>query len=498
MCAFIAYLEAMIRCLKIRPLPTRLLKNRTAILLALSLLIASISSAENLPQMGEPVDQTLSPAQERQIGQQFMRQARAQLPIIEDNQLNEYIQRLGERLLAGMSGIDHPFTFFLINDNSINAFAVPGGYIAINSGLINSFRNESQVAAVMAHEIAHVTQRHHARAYSAQGNSALTTAATILAAIVLSQHSADASQAALATGIAVGQQSQINYTRGNEYEADRIGIDILSDSGFSASGMAQAFDLLRRASSLNSSGYQLEYLRTHPLGDNRIAEARNRAAQIGNNGDKDSLSFRLFRTRLAILSSKDHGYMRRLLEADKNPNNRIAVDYGLALIDTVNRQYSLALERTSRLVKPSDDNYFVRLLHAELLFLNDKREAAETEFSTLIDLNPTRYSPVRTLSDLLIRTGDLPDAYDILIRYERRNSRVNPDIYRQLANVQQKSGNQTSSHEYLATFYEKNKEPGEAIRQLELALKSADTNSQAELRVSARLKTLRNLKAQRN
>ena len=187
-----------------------------------------------LPHMGEPVDQELSPREERKIGAQFMRQIQASIPLVEDFALKEYIQQLGNRLLAGISGLDHPhYTFFLIDDENINAFAVPGGYIGINSGLIGSFETESQVAAVIAHEIAHVTQRHHARAYSAQGNSGLTTAAAIIAAILISQESPQAGQAALATGIAVSTQNQINYTRANEYEADRVGIDILKRAGFS-------------------------------------------------------------------------------------------------------------------------------------------------------------------------------------------------------------------------------------------------------------------------
>ena len=452
------------------------------------------ANLENLPEMGEPVDQTLSPQQEKAIGRQFMRQARAQLPLVEDHALNEYLQRLGERLLTGMNGVDYDFTFFLIKDNSINAFAVPGGYIGINSGLINHFRLESQVAAVIAHEIAHVTQRHHARAYSAQGNSGLTAAAAILAAIVLSQHSADAGHAALATGMAVSQQSQINYTRANEYEADRIGIEILTDAGFAPSGMAGAFDILRRNNSLNTAGMEIEYLRTHPLGDNRIAEARNRANAVGAKGEKDSLSFRLFKTRLAVLSSQDHAYLRRLYLSRKSDDEFSATDYGLALLDKESRDYIQALKRTRSLLENGKDDFLIRLLYAELLFRTGDKIGAEDEFISLLDLHPTRYSAVQIYAELLLEAEDLNRAYDLLVRYERRNARINPDVFRQLAQVRQKQMDQTASHEYLASYYEKTSEPGEAIKQLELALNTVKKGSQAELRISARLKRMQSLR----
>ena len=469
---------------------------RTGLFLSLSLfllLIYSIAGAnlENLPEMGEPVDKTLSPLQEKAIGRQFMRQARAQLPLVEDHALNEYLQGLGERLLTGMNGVDYQFTFFLIEDNSINAFAVPGGYIGVNSGLIRHFRLESQVAAVIAHEIAHVTQRHHARAYSAQGNSGLTAAATILAAIVLSQHSANAGQAALATGMAVSQQSRINYTRSNEYEADRIGFEILTDAGFSGAGMAGAFDILRRNSSLNTAGMEIEYLRTHPLGDNRIAEARNRANQSGSRGEKDSLSFRLFKTRLAVMTSQDKAYLQRLYQSRKADDKVNAVDYGLALLDSEKRDYASALSRTQSLLDAGKDDFLIRLLHAEMLFRSGEKKQADDEFTGLFDLHPTRYSAVQTYSELLIETADLDRASAELTRYERRNSRANPDVFRQLAQVRQKQMDLTASHEYLASYYEKTSEPGEAIKQLELALNTVKNGSQAELRVSARLKKLR-------
>ena len=453
------------------------------------LLLTLDAPADNLPRMGEPVDQTLSPQEERRIGRQFMQQARVRLPLLEDEQAIEYLQGLGERLLAGMSGIAYPFTFFIVEDSNINAFAVPGGYIAVNTGLISNFQNESQLAAVMAHEIAHVTQRHHARAYSAQGKSGLTTAAAILAAILIGQQSPQAGQAALATGLAVSQQNSINYTRANEYEADRIGIDILARAGFSAEGMVESFNILTRHSGLNSSGLNIEYLRTHPLGDNRIAEAKARAASLRKGGEKDSLDFRLFKTRLAVITAQDQNLLRRQLEA-KAYKNTTQARYGRALLQTRNQAYADAMTTLSPLIDTHADNFLLRMLNAELQYLTGDKAASIKAFDELIALYPTRYSPVKTLATLLVSSNETHRAYDYLVRYERRNTRSNPDVYRQLADVHTRLNDPTASHEYLATFYAQQGSNREAVRQLRLALKTAEPGSQAQLRIQARLREL--------
>jgi len=176
--------------------------------------------------MGEPADNALSPIEEKQLGAQFMRQIRSQMPLVRDVSVTEYIQVLGERL-ANASGktSEQEFTFFVINDSQINAFAIPGGYVGVNVGLIQAMQHEEQLAGVVAHEVAHVTQRHHARAFALGNQYSVRTAATILAAVLIGQASAEAGQAALAAGMAATQQSAINFTRTNEIEADRIGIE---------------------------------------------------------------------------------------------------------------------------------------------------------------------------------------------------------------------------------------------------------------------------------
>ena len=464
----------------------------TALLISL---LGSGAFAARLPDMGEPVDRTLSPAEEREIGQAFWRQANNALPLLRDPELEEYLQSLGERLLAGARTQSRDFRFFLINDPSINAFAVPGGYIGVNTGLIQTFGEEHLLAGVLAHEIAHVTQRHHARAYEAASTSGLTTAAAIIAAIIVGQNSPDAGTAALATGMAVSQQSQINYTRANEYEADRIGIDILASAGFDPDGMAGAFDILNRNNAISRSGstMQLEYLQTHPLSSNRVAEARNRAANLRRGGDRDSRDYDLFRTRMQVLSASNQTTLAERFRRNDPKLTQPQTRYALALIEALrgHPEKGLTLLGDSQ----SGTTLTEQLLRARLLFQTGDVETATTQLNELIALYPDRYSPVDTLAGLLRERGELDAAYQTLNGYSQRNTTPSIQVWRDLAAVESSRGNHGRSHDFLATWFEAQDMSGEAARQLELALRQSDLTPSETLRVEARLKQLKDNRA---
>ena len=186
-----------------------------------------------LPSIGSPVDQVLSPRDEARIGAELMAGARNQLDLNRDPEITGYIRRLGERLAKPVrEGPPDGFTFFIVHDPRINAFAAPGGYIGLNSGLVLAAGNEAQLAGVMAHEMAHVTQRHIAKALAATQRNQYKTLAAVLAGLILGGQNPEAAQAAITGGIAAEAQRQINYTRSNEYEADRIGIGILTQAGY--------------------------------------------------------------------------------------------------------------------------------------------------------------------------------------------------------------------------------------------------------------------------
>ncbi|UXI66940.1 M48 family metalloprotease [Tahibacter amnicola] len=255
-----------------------------AFLLAFGSTVAS--SRENgvrLPDIGSSAAEILSPQQERAYGASMLHELRSMDLVLDDPLLSSYINDLGFRLVAHSDKPDHGYTFFVVRDGAINAFAAPGGFIGVNAGLITTATTESEVAAVLAHEIAHVTQNHLLRAFEDSQKTSLPIALAILGALIASQGSSgDAAQAAIVTGTSLMQQRQINFTRKDEIEADRVGIQTLARSQFDPDAMASFFARMERTLRPGGGGHIPDLLRTHPVNTDRISDAKARAASMAS------------------------------------------------------------------------------------------------------------------------------------------------------------------------------------------------------------------------
>ena len=471
--------------------------------MAATLVLALVPGAraqQNLPDMGEPADNTLSVLEEQRLGAAFMRQIRAGLPLVRDVQLEEYIQTLGTRLaLASGKADGREFTFFIVDDETINAFAIPGGYVGINAGLIEAMEIEEQLAGVVAHEVAHVTQRHHARAFATGNRQSLSAAAAVLAAILIGQASPEAGQAALAAGLAATTQSAINFTRTNEIEADRIGIEILGNADYDARAMAQSFSILRRRNTLNTSGSGLEYLRTHPLDNDRIAEAADRAQTQPARPPVPQTDFTLFKARLAVLTSDDTARLERAYRAAlaRDGDGKSGALYALALIELRANRLDEALVHLERLDALAPAHPMVELLRAETLEARGEERDSRERLEALGDLYPERYSIVEKRVEQLARGRRFDEALDVAQDYLRRSDAPDPLAWRQLAGIRQQLGDTAGSHESLARYFEGLDELQRAEGQLELALRQVPPASQDELRLQAGLKALREEAARR-
>lgn len=284
----------MIRCLKF------LCGVVCAVLLCAAPLWAQ-SPADNLPDIGSPADAILSKSHEAQIGAAIMAQLRARGQVIEDPLMTEYINEIGHRIASHANDGDHKFTFFIIDDPNINAFALPGGYIGVHTGLLQATRSEDELAGVLAHEVAHVTQRHIARAIHANQRQSILSTAIMLGAVLAgaASGSGDAVQGAIAVAQGTALQQQINFTRNHEYEADRVGISALAQAGFNPQGMASFFEVISRSN--QPIEYRTpEFLRTHPVSSARIAEARGRARDYPDIRSEDSRSYGIARARVEV------------------------------------------------------------------------------------------------------------------------------------------------------------------------------------------------------
>ncbi len=293
----------------------------------------SPGAGNDLPDIGTPADATITRSDEYQIGLMIVRGLRDQGQILEDPEVNDYIQSLGSRIAAQAQDGGQRFQFFVVRDPSINAFALPGGFVGVNQGLLIATANEAQLASVLAHEIAHVTQRHIARSIRAQGRQSLASAAAILAAILIgaTTGAADAAQAGIAIAQGTAAQQRINFTRANEYEADRIGIGFLAAAGFDPFAMPDFFETLGRRAGLAASRAP-EFLQTHPVTTNRIAESRDRAAQIVRNVQPETAAYQYVRERVRVLGASPDVDLRRYYAALRDTRPLTAgQQYGEAL-----------------------------------------------------------------------------------------------------------------------------------------------------------------------
>lgn len=452
--------------------------------------------ANNLPGLGEPSDNALSPNQEVALGRELMRQLRHTLPMIPDLQINEYLRDLGAALgTYARSDYLRNYRFYLVDDSQINAFALPGGHICTYAGLVLAMEQEQQLASVLAHELAHLTQRHHARAFASSSKTRLSTAAAVIAALVIGASNPEAGQAALAAGLAISQQNAINYTRSHEYEADRIGIGILADAGFNPDAMPRTFDVMQQRNSLNRSGTDFEYLRTHPLDSNRIAEARTRARQLGrdrrNPRPDRELDFQLFRTRLEILTTNGDNTLQARYQTrfDRSNNDNVA-RYALALLADRTGQYRRSHELLEPLREKAPENLMVQLLAASARTELGRYQESEDILRQSMETHPSSYAAVSMLSELFSRQSHLRKAADLIRRYQRQIDDPEPASWRELANLQQKMSDDAGSHESLAQYFIALDETRRAIEQVELAVPMVPAGSQQELRLRALLKSL--------
>src|SRR5688572_16063120 len=297
-------------------------------------------TGNELPDIGSPASSTLSLDDEYRIGLQIVRQLRDEGQVIEDPESTEYLQAVGARIVAQATGDStQRFSFFFVREDTINAFALPGGFIGVNYGLMLATRNEAQLAGVLAHEIAHVTQRHIARRVRSSGRASIATMAAILASILVgaATGSSDATMGGIAMAQGAAMQQQINFTRANENEADRVGMAFLASAGFDPYGMPDFFETMGRRSSIQASSTNRnalpEILQSHPVTTNRIAESRARAAQFKDlKQNAESVSYLLTRERLRVLGTPAEDNVRRYYSERRDQQDQtVGERYGEAL-----------------------------------------------------------------------------------------------------------------------------------------------------------------------
>lgn len=293
---------------------------------------ANYSNKNALPEIGVVASDAISLDKEMIVGDAVMRQMRGQSPVISDPVLDEYLQDVGNRLVVHADNAKFPFEFFWVNNDAINAFAFFGGHIGVHTGLMRRAENESELASVLAHEISHVTQRHIARRMQAQQRSSPLALASLIGGVLIAMANPEAGIAAMQAGSAASAQLQIDYTRSNEQEADRIGIAMLARSGFDPNAAASFFSTM--AEEYRMVSRPPARLLTHPLTESRIADARNRAGDYPRRYLPINKQFELAKARIKARYSFEPDYAVEYFEAAVEQNvqrSKEASLYGLAL-----------------------------------------------------------------------------------------------------------------------------------------------------------------------
>jgi predicted Zn-dependent protease len=443
-----------------------------------------------LPDIGDNAG-NISPAEEYRTGKAVIRNIRRAGGVLDDPLIQGYLNELGYRLVAS-SESQQPFHFFLINDSSINAFALPGGFIGINAGLILATKSESELAGVMAHEIAHITQRHHARQYE-QGSNSIPIIAALIAAMVLGAQDNEVGQAALASVAAGTAQKQINFTRANEKEADRIGINFLINAEFNPHGMAAFFDTMDKQSRLYGDSIP-EFLRSHPVNPARITDAKHRANQYPDRLTTNSINYYLLRTRLKVLTNEDKIALlknfSRMMQRG-NYENKEATRYGYALALKANKKYSQALQQTRILLKKNPEFITYAILKAQIETDARRYSAAIKTFKKLSTIYPGNNIINLFYAATLLKANKIKQAHKIL-QTQISQSTKSPELYRLLAEAQAKLNKPANSHQSLAEHYYLLGQTHDAIKQLEIGLKIPKKDFYLTSRLEARLKEFKN------
>ena len=462
---------------------------RISSLLALFLAIAPPVLAEGLPDLGDTAQLALTPQMERRVGESIMRDIRLHEPDFDDDpEVTAYLNVLGNRLVANSQDVRQDFEFFLVKDPTLNAFALPGGYIGVNTGTIVGAQSESELAAVLAHEIAHVTQHHMARMASNQGKLSAAALAAMVVAILARNSQAGAAAAAIGQAGAI--TAQIGFTREYEREADRIGFLTLEKAGFDARAMPSFFLRMQKAGHLYENNAPT-YLRTHPITTERIADAENRIQGLPYKQMADSLDFQLARAKLRAGQGTPRD-ATALLEADlrdKKYNNEIAARYGVAVALLRAKEPARAAAALAPLMKSTQHPMFYGLEASIKRASGDDPGALAVLKQALVDYPNNRalnYACIEVLQQL----GQNREA-SALLDEQLRNYPHDAKLYGLRAKGYASLGKRLLQHQAQAEAYVLQGSLPAAIEQLQLAQKSGDGDFYQLSSVDARLRDLR-------
>ena len=438
----------------------------------------------DLPELGDRVSGAVSSDEEKAIGEMFLQQVYSNAPLISDPIIFEYTEHLIYRLSEYSQVKDRNFKILLIDDDSLNAFAAPGGIIGVNGGLFLYSDNEGQFSSVLAHELAHLSQRHFARNVLKSQDSNLASALVMVSSIAIALISNNPN--AMAVGPAILQSQSLRYSRLFEKEADRVGFANLVKAGYHPESMGEMFENMNEIRRL-SGDLPPEFLLTHPLSSSRISDAFNAAENLPTEGTKkNSLEFSLIKARLEIyyenISQNSLRKFRERVNQDPTESNL----YGLALAHQKNNNYEESLELINKLISSYPKNLVLNNTKVDFLFESGKYEDALVHVNKFLEISPRNYPLSISKSKILLSMERYFESEEI-IRDQLLRKNNNPDLWLLLSEIQRSSKNIIGYHQSRAEYFLLLGQNERALNQLEFALKLTQNNFQVSERIMTKM-----------
>ena len=454
-------------------------------------LFAPVVLADDLPDLGDVSATVLSPLQEKKIAEQIMRDVMSSDEVLSDPEVTDYIQNLGMRLASSGPDKTQWFNFFVVKDNSINAFAMPGGVIGVHTGLIVAASNESELAGVVGHEIGHVVQHHMARMLAQQKNDTFINIAGMALAVLSARANPQLASAAMTASSAGSVQKQLDYTRDHEREADRVGISILENAGFDTNAMGSFFETMQKGTRY-VEGSAPSFLRTHPITSERIADVRSRVATGRYRALSYSPEFDYVRAKI-LANLGTPGQAASLFRGnlqDRRYVSETAQHYGLAVALLRGGDVAGAANELKWLRANAPNHAFFANLAANIEVAKDNPAAADKAYQAGLAIYPGSRALIDGYAEHFLRIRQPEKALKLL----NEKQSLYPDdatMYELKSKAYADLGKQLLSHQAQAEAYVRRYNNQKAYEQMDLAVRAGDGDFYQKSIVEARLKELR-------
>ena len=456
--------------------------------LLIFIFLSFIVTANNLPELGDYSSSKISESDEVLIGRQILFQVNQSDSIIRDIEISDYLDLLGKRLINASTDPAKKIEFFIVSDPSINAFAMLGGVIGVHSGLFLASNTESELASVISHEIAHINQKHISRFLLQQERTSYQSTFIMAVALLLARSNPQLASTAMAGASAGSVQGALDFTRENEKEADRVGIQTLNNAGFDVRGARDFFTTLKQANQF-SGGAAPAFLQTHPITSNRINDIEDRLKDFPYKQRVDNQTFHYVKGKLkALLDNKED--TKNILE--KNIKNKIYINEGgerfaLAYIYLIDNEFIKSYEQMQWLFDNEQSNPMLSQLYINYLIKTNKVTEAKKIYEQNLNFFPSNRSFIYGLADLYLETQDSEKAIKLLKENEQKFSQ-DPILYKLFAKGYANQGKKLLQYENLAEAAYYNFNLQEAIIRMDLAIKANDGDFYQKSRVESRLK----------